>query len=244
MRPRRSFLFYVLLLHAALALVLWKSDFLQRVGLHLGISQTWPHYHTMMMYYGWMDASIPDQAVLFLGDSITQGLAVTAVSPNSVNLGIGGDNVAGVADRVPRHTALARASTVVLAVGINDLPWRDDATILADYARALDAMPKGPRVIVSAVLPVASPTPAIKLPEAEARIAAFNQKLQDLAKSRGALFIDAGPKLTGTPGRLRDDYHLGDGLHLSPAGYQIWIKALRDAVAADSTDKISQKVTE
>ncbi len=38
------------------------------------------HFKNMLAYQGRMDSSIPDNSVLFLGDSITQRLAVTAVT--------------------------------------------------------------------------------------------------------------------------------------------------------------------
>lgn len=232
MTKRSLALLYIVALHAALALVIWKSDFLQRVGLHLGLSQTWPHYHAMLGYHAAQDPQVPDGAVIFIGDSLTQGLLVSEVTPRGVNYGIGGDNVAGALQRVPRYKSLAKASAVVLAIGINDLPWRDDDRVLADYERLLAAIPKGPRVIVSALLPVASPTEAIKLPDAPTRLASFNARLRALAEARGAFFLDAGPALADATGALRSDYHGGDGLHLNAAGYAIWASHLRQAVQA------------
>ena len=38
-----------------------------------------------------MDSLVPVGATVFIGDSITQGLATSAVVPLSVNYGIGGD---------------------------------------------------------------------------------------------------------------------------------------------------------
>jgi len=37
------------------------------------------HYKRMMVYHRYMEGSVPDGAVLFIGDSITQGLCVVAV---------------------------------------------------------------------------------------------------------------------------------------------------------------------
>jgi lysophospholipase L1-like esterase len=232
MSKRFLALTYVVALHAALALVLWKSDFLQRVGLHLGITQTWPHYHSMVYYHVAQDPQVPAGAVIFIGDSLTQGLLVSEVTPLGVNYGIGGDNVGGAIQRVPHYKSLAKASAVVLAIGINDLSWRDDDRVLADYERLLATVPPGPRIIVSALLPVVSPTEAIRLENAPDRLAAFNARLRVLAEARGAFFLDAGPALADASGMLRAEYHVGDGLHLNAAGYAIWTSHLRQAVQA------------
>ena len=57
----------------------------------------------MVKYHSRMDGSIPDNSILFIGDSITQSLCVSAVADNSVNLGIGGDTTLDVINRLPKY---------------------------------------------------------------------------------------------------------------------------------------------
>lgn len=234
MKKTIVFWIYFLGLHILLVFVIWKSDFIQRVGLHLGVVQTWPHYRAMVGYHAAQDAQVPAGSVVFLGDSITQGLLVSEVTPVGVNYGIGGDNVEGVINRIPRYSSLSKASGIVLAIGVNDLSWRDDDRILADYARLLQALPRGPRVLVCAILPVAQPTEAIRLPDAERRIPALNDRLRKLAAAHQAAFVDAGPALSDDRGRLGNAFHGGDGIHLNAAGYAVWAKALREALASSN----------
>ena len=79
-----------MLIHAFLLIILIKSDFVDRVERKI-----WPvreqkkqalnHYNEMLAYHKRMDGNIPENAVIFIGDSLTQSLAVAAISPLSVN---------------------------------------------------------------------------------------------------------------------------------------------------------------
>ena len=86
---------YVVCIHLLLVFVLLKSDFIQRIENKLGIMRTQSeitgHFHRMLRYHSRIDGNVPNSSVLFIGDSITQGLCVSAVSSPSVNYGIGSD---------------------------------------------------------------------------------------------------------------------------------------------------------
>jgi len=89
---------YLVWLHLALAVVLVKSDFVQRVAMKLGWSRSRPtgHYRQMLVFCRRVDTCAPDNAVLFVGDSFIQGMCVSAVADKAVNLGIGGDTIVGL----------------------------------------------------------------------------------------------------------------------------------------------------
>ena len=59
-----------------------------------------------------MDGLIPEGATIFIGDSITQGLATSAVSNQSVNYGIGSDTTLGVLKRLPYYNSMNSAKAV------------------------------------------------------------------------------------------------------------------------------------
>jgi hypothetical protein len=131
---RRIILVYVIAIHMLFGIVLIKSDFIQRVETKLGFVkpkiEITEHFHRMLRYHSRMDGNVPKQSVIFIGDSITQGLAVTAVINPSVNYGIGSDTTVGVLNRLPVYKSIEKASTVVIAIGVNDMEYRSNEEIL------------------------------------------------------------------------------------------------------------------
>lgn len=108
----------------------------------------------MLNYHGTIDPLVRDGSVVFIGDSITQGLNTDAVADHSINYGMGSDTTEGVLHRLPVYRSLEHASTVVLAIGVNDLYTRSIDDVIASYQSILKDVPAGPRVMISAVLPV------------------------------------------------------------------------------------------
>lgn len=235
---------YVVLLHAVLGVVLWKSDFLDSIKYRLGLvvpalqSELTDYYYQVLSYHGRSVEVVPDDSVIFIGDSITQGLAVSAVYPLSVNYGIGGDTTNGVLERLPVYMpALERAKYIVVAIGINDTYHRSADQAIRNYAQILDNLPQDRRVIVSAVLPVDDTVNEEKLsPRIEWR-KEFNRELKRLADERSLVtFVDGGIGLdTDGDGRLDPSLHDGAGVHLNGAGNLIWAKNLRNAMLSLET---------
>ena len=125
---KRLVVAYIVTLHLVVGGMLWKSDFLDRVNSRLGLIEQLPkpeiseYYHRILRYHERSVDSVPDDSVIFIGDSITQGLCVSAVQPNAVNFGIGSDTTTGVLMRIPAYMpALERAKCIVLAIGVKHL---------------------------------------------------------------------------------------------------------------------------
>ena len=232
---RRSVLIaYLVLIHGLLVLVLMKSDFLQKAGRKLGVTpqkqEIAEHYKGMLSFHVRMDGNVPYQAVVFIGDSSIQGLYADAVACPSVSYGIGSDTTVGVLRRLPHYRSLTHASAVVLAIGGNDMKYRDNQAIVQNYRRILQAIPQGVPVVCSAVLPV-NETMMTPGGFSNARIRSLNAALQSLCTSDPrCIFLDVGSKLVDSAGNLSASFQDGDGLHLNSAGNQIWIDELRDAV--------------
>lgn len=195
------------------------------------------HYKRMMVYHQYMDGNVPDGAVLFIGDSITQGLCVTAVTDRSVNYGIGSDTTVGVLQRLPKYASMNRAAAVVIAIGVNDLKRRDNAEILGNYKKILDAVPAGTPLIFSAVLPLDDRTKE-EGEQRNARIRELNKGLADLcAANPKCSFVESTPSLADETGNLRPSLHVGDGVHLNTAGYALWIKNLKEHLVSRLQDQ-------
>ena len=225
---------YVVLVHGLLALVLWKSDFLVRVEQKLGapppVHEITDHYRRMLRYHVRMDGNVPDNTVVFIGDSLTQSLCADAVACPSVNYGIGSDTTVGVLGRLPEYRSLHRASAVVLAIGANDMKFRDNQQIVQNYRRILQILPQAVPLVCSAVLPV---NEAMMAPGnvTNARIRDLNASLKTLcSEDSRCVFVDVGSSLVDAGGNLSAAFQDGDGVHLNNAGNRILIDELRIAV--------------
>jgi lysophospholipase L1-like esterase len=207
------------------------SHLLAKISGKLVVAELGDHYQRMVRYEKRMDATVPAGAAVFIGDSLIQSVATDAITCPSANYGIGGDTTVGVLARLSNYGALSRASVIVLAVGVNDLRFRDNEAIAANYQRILELLPRDVPVICSSVLPIDEA--AFRGPSAvtNQRIVDLNNRLERLCNSGPhRSFVDAGKGLADDSGHLRLQFHEGDGLHLNGAGYQIWIAAMRQEI--------------
>jgi len=187
----------------------------------------------MVRYQERIDGNVPPGSVIFIGDSITQGLCVDAVANPAVNFGIGSDTTVGVLNRLPKYRCLEGASAVVLAIGINYLTTEgSDNTLKDNYRRILSAIPPKVPIVVSAVLPVDETLlPRKNQHITNLRIANLNDYLKTLCQTDArCVFVDTGAKLKNNVGGLNSTFHDGDGVHLNSKGYIIWIEELRNTL--------------
>lgn len=222
---------YLVLIHLALVVVLLKSDFIDKLRLRIGGSpvEITPHFRDMVSYHKRIDGNVPDGAVIFIGDSLTQGLCVSAIAPVAVNYGIGNDTTVGVLKRLHDYQSINRAKAVVLAIGINDMEFRGNDEILLNIKAIRSCIPSTVPVVISGVLPVDIAEP---LSWEEGRIAALNTDLNGFAESTAStIFLDSGALMKDGEGRLKRALHIGDGVHLNAAGNEIWIKSLKKVLA-------------
>jgi lysophospholipase L1-like esterase len=179
-----------------------------------------------------MDENVPDNSVIFIGDSITQGLAVSAVANPSVNYGIGGDTTVGVLKRVQSYASLDRASVVVIAVGINDFSYRSNEKIFDNIKSIVKKLPISIPIVISAILPIDEKI-IKEWSGYNSRIVMLNSKVKDFTdKSNRLFFVDIGDALVDNKGNFSDKYHVGDGLHLNSRGNDIWIGALQEVISS------------
>ncbi len=224
---RRLFYIYLLLLHIILVLLFLKSDFMESyVGKRFKQELT-PYYHALVAFQSRVDANLNAGYTLFIGDSQIQGLCVTCVEEKSVNYGIASDTTVGILNRLPEYKSLGNARAVVLQVGVNDLSRRDDNDIVSNYQAILNRLPSDSIVVLAAIFPIDSVL-AENPSRSNGRIKSLNIKLKKLCSNDlRCRYIDSGGRLQDNSGNLRADYHLGDGVHLNPAGYRVWINELK-----------------
>lgn len=234
---------YIIFIHVSLGLVLLKSDFLERFSNKFGLGLTSQHkiikyYNDMVCYHSRMDGNVPDGAIIFIGDSFVQGLCVSAVVPEAVNYGIGGDTTVGVLRRLPTYSSLIRAGVVVVAIGYNDLKFKNNKEILSNYSAIAEQVPHNIPIVFSAVLPI-DEKKRVELHGRNQRIKTINKELKAFTmKSKNMFFVDAGSSLTDAQGNLADEYQDGDGIHLNAKGNAIWIIELQEIVKKAKTLKL------
>lgn len=190
------------------------------------------HYHKKLIHHQNVDQQVPNGSILFIGDSITESLNVTNVYPNSINYGIAGDTTVGVLKRLPAYNSLPQSSCIVLAIGVNDMKYRNDDEIISNIRKILNRLPSNVPILVSAILPLDMKVRSQDKHHTSERVKSFNNKLQTMIHNEwhNVHFVDAGIHLKDKEEQLRDEFHIGDGLHLNSKGYQVWQNLLRSSL--------------
>jgi lysophospholipase L1-like esterase len=183
----------------------------------------------------WAERQAQDRhAVVFLGDSITQGWGedFSAWFPGMriANRGISGDTSRGVLVRLQEDVLALEPKAVVLLIGTNDL--EEKATpetiasnlelILAEFARHNSAMP----VVLCQVFPSA----AAKSRSAD-QIKQVNRLYAQAVRGNAqVIFLETWPLFADAAGDAKPD-EFPDLLHPNLAGYARWAGALRPIFA-------------
>jgi len=166
------------------------------------------------------------EKLLFVGDSIIEGGDWAAWFPDDdvVNLGVGGDTVAGLTARVDDVVA-AQPDSIVLLIGTNDFGShrrtveqvvRGIENVMVTLRRELP----GARLLLTSILP--------RTAELAPRIKDANRHLRQFSATVRAQYLDLWPALAEGDA-IRDEFTT-DALHLSEAGYQAWLDELRPAL--------------
>lgn len=173
-----------------------------------------------------LDAMDYDADIVFFGDSITRGGQWTDAFPeeNIVNLGISGDSIRGMTNRVDM-VASVTPEKVFLLGGINSLTDRNCGDIIEQYRALLEnfkaAIPDAD-LFVQSVLPISMEKE--KDCADNDVIAAFNEELEKLASEYGATYIDIHGLYT-LNGSMNPEL-TKDGIHLKPEAYNLWYETI------------------
>jgi lysophospholipase L1-like esterase len=219
---------YLVLLHLVLVVILVKSNFLGLVALKFNQlpEELSPNYYSLLSFQKRVDAQLSENSVIFIGDSLIQGLAVSEIVPHSVNFGIGADTTLGVLTRLESYQSLAKAKNIFLTIGLNDLKRRNNTEIINNYRKILTVLPKDRPVTIGAILPVDERVSSVG--SRNKRIKALNLMLEKLTHQfKNIQFISINLLLLDETGNLKERFHIGDGLHLNKAGYGVWVNQLK-----------------
>jgi lysophospholipase L1-like esterase len=168
-------------------------------------------------------------ALVFLGDSITQGWGDVGSSFPGIptaNRGIGGDTTRGVLIRLEEDVLSLNPCGVVLLIGTNDIEEKaDPATIAGNLRLIIEALRKrnpAMPVILCEVLP-SSPTDS-RPPETVKKLNALY--LETVADEPQVTVLDTWSLFANPHGNAKDE-EMPDLLHPNILGYAKWAAALR-----------------
>jgi lysophospholipase L1-like esterase len=170
-------------------------------------------------------------AVFFAGSSSVRLWDLKKSFPGEphVNVGFGGSVIADSAHFAPRLITPHRPKAVVLYAGDNDIAaGRTPEQVLADFkafcAAVWEDVP-GCRVLFVSIKPS-----VLRWKQFETQTKA-NALVRDFCKTDDRLrFVDIVPLMLGPDGMPRPELFVKDGLHLSPAGYEVWTAAVKAAL--------------
>lgn len=180
---------------------------------------------------------LPKDAIIFLGDSITEYGQWEELLGNSKvkNRGISGDTTWGLLRRLKGITS-SKPKAIFLMIGINDFLFTNEQEIIKNYTeiiQQIQAETPSSQLFIQSVLPV---NPQVKRTVFDnPSIISLNQSLQQLAQQKGLIYLDIHEPLLANNGLLKASY-TADGVHINGAAYSIWKKIVDPYVSTISAD--------
>jgi len=167
------------------------------------------------------------ETVAFVGDSLTESGDWAAWLPDEqvVNLGVGGDTVAGLTERL--HDVVdANPDSVVLMIGTNDFTARRSVEqVVRGIENLMVAMRRelpGTRLLLQSIAPRGA--------EFAPRLKDANRHLRQFSSTVRAQWLDLWPALSDESGDALRPEFAADHVHLTEAGYEAWLAELRPAL--------------
>ncbi|MBT7853354.1 MAG: DUF1080 domain-containing protein, partial [Opitutae bacterium] len=174
------------------------------------------------------------QALVFLGDSITQGwgdkMGNSFPGVKVANRGISGDTTRGVLIRLEEDVLALNPSGVVILIGTNDLEEKDSAESIAGNLRLIIAKLKAHNAKMPIILSQVMPSSASKRRPAPA-IREINKQCFAVVKGDPQItVVDTWTLFANAQGDAKKP-EFPDLLHPNKIGYAKWASALRPILA-------------
>jgi lysophospholipase L1-like esterase len=177
------------------------------------------------------DQAIPPvkNGILFTGSSSIRGwksLAEDFPGKPVLNRGFGGSEIEDITQNFDRLITPYTPRQIVIYSGDNDInSGKSPEQVARDFqelfARIRAELPKTHVVFISI-----KPSPARW--EKREEMAQANLLIQQFLESKKrTAFVDIWPLMLGPGGQPIRSLYLGDGLHMTPAGYAVWAEAVR-----------------
>jgi lysophospholipase L1-like esterase len=167
-------------------------------------------------------------AVVFLGDSITQGWGEVGKhfpKYHCANRGIGGDTTRGVLYRLQEDVLDLKPAAVVLLIGTNDIEIGADPADVAENLKSILARLRAADAKLPVVVCKVMPSSATKN-RPTGKIQKLNALVDELVKTDPLWFrCDTFSIYADAQGNAQPE-EFPDLLHLNAAGYAKWVVAL------------------
>jgi lysophospholipase L1-like esterase len=180
--------------------------------------------------------STPAHAVLFVGSSTIRMWTTAERFPDLpvINRGFGGSEISDVNHYIRETTLKYDADVIVFYAGDNDInDKKTPAQVLGDFQsfvkQVLAARPDTEILFVSIKPSTLRWALWPEMRDANALIRKYCESTPHLR------YVDTVPPMLGADGRPRPELLAKDGLHLSPAGYDIWTGIVSKAIAGVRT---------
>jgi lysophospholipase L1-like esterase len=173
-----------------------------------------------------------DSDVVFIGDSITEGVAWEDLFPSLkiANRGITGDRTDGVLNRLDSiYSTNARKAFIM--IGINDFADGAEVNDVLENYRSIvsNLVAHGMRPYVQSTILAGN-----QYAELNIKIMALNDQLKKMAaENKTVTYIDLNAGLA--KGSVLDSKYSRDGIHLNGSGYAVW-KDIIKSYLRDRTD--------
>lgn len=175
--------------------------------------------------------------VLFLGSSSIRLWKLDESFPGKdyLNRGFGGSEISDSMRLLGTLVFPHEPKTIVFYAGDNDLgkgksPERvaEDFRLLSE--RVAERLPET-RMLYIAV------KPSLKRWALIEKVRAANEAIAKYcAETPHRTFVDIAPAMLGEDGLPRKELFVDDGLHMTPAGYEVWTKQVAAALEVDETE--------
>lgn len=187
------------------------------------------YYKRLVTVHQRMDGNIDNGSIIFLGDSLTQSLNVTAISQNAVNYGIGSDTTYGLLNRLSNYKSINQADAIVLSIGINDFIYnRSPDLIIDNYKKIFDYIPEDKNIYLNSLFPVSLTYTKNNSKVSIEKIKKLNNELARVCSLKPKCkYLNNYDYFSDKSGYLNKKYDVGDGIHINTKGYDLWINILK-----------------
>lgn len=191
----------------------------------------------------------------FLGDSITEGMAVYATGFQNaqvrgyrsagpqiiVNNAVVHDYARNVDEAALDAVVASQPDFLYVLFGTNALVNQgNEDSFVAYYDKMIEILQQnlpGVAIYIQAIPGVQETVVQTKPGLDNARIQTINNMLANIALTRGCYFLNIQEALTYPDGSQIDEYQTSDGIHMGPSGYAAWTEYLQTHAAWDRRNK-------
>ena len=175
----------------------------------------------------------PQHGVLFVGSSsIRMWTTLERDFPDvpAINRGFGGSAIADSTYYADRIIVPYRPRLIVLYAGDNDIDEGDTpAQVFAEF-KAFVARVR--RSLPHTTIAYVSIKPSLARAAEWPRMREANREIENWSRTqRRIAYVDVATKILDARGKPRPELFREDGLHMRPAGYAIWVEALKPVLA-------------